>query len=408
MKVVILAAGEGKRMHPLTCTRPKVMLPVANKPVLEHIIEACRATGLTEFILVTGYRAGIIQGYFLDGRRHGVKIEYIAQEKQAGTADAVYQARAGIKGPFLLLNGDILVQPDDVASIIAMTEMQMGLYELESVKHLGVVEIDAGRIVRIHEKVDDPPSHLINAGVYLLTEEIFGAIERTPISSRGEYELTASLQLLIDEGHPLYARKLSYWEDISYPWQLLDINARLLEKNTDERRGTIEDGVRTRGKLSVGEGTLIKSGAYIEGPVLIGRQCIIGPNCFIRGSTSIGDGCHVGAAVEIKNSIVMNNSNVPHLNYVGDSIIGEGCNLGAGTKIANLRLDKGTISVKGIDTGRRKLGAIIGDNVQTGINSSINLGSMIGNDSVIGPGVLAAGVIPPYSQLLPQKTRPRS
>lgn len=407
MKVVILAAGEGKRMHPLTYTRPKVMLPVANKPILEHLIESCRTAGLTDFILVTGYRADIIESYFSDGRKLGVRIEYVAQKTQAGTADAVYQSKGKVQGPFLLLNGDILVNPDDIAFMAARNEMHMGLFELDEVKHLGVVELQGDTVQKIHEKVENHPSHLINAGVYLLTGAIFSAVEKTPESSRGEYELTSALQLLIDNGSLLYTHRLTYWEDISYPWQLLDINEGLLKGLKEQNAGTIEEGVHIKGALSVGEGTVIKSGAYIEGPVIIGRQCRIGPNCFIRGSTAIGNDCHVGAAAEVKNSIIMDHTDLPHLNYIGDSIIGEGCNLGAGTKIANLRLDKGIISMKGINTGRRKLGAIIGDNVQTGINCSINLGTMIGNETAVGPGTLASGIIPPHSTLPPQKTRPK-
>jgi NDP-sugar pyrophosphorylase family protein len=145
---------------------------------------------------------------------------------------------------------------------------------------------------------------------------------------------------------------------------------------------------------------VVRSGAYIVGPVIIGDGCEIGPNCFIRPSTTIGNNCHVGAASEVKNSLIMNGTRIPHLNYVGDSVIGEGCNLGAGTKIANLRLDKQNISVGGIDTRRRKLGAIIGDNVETGINASINVGSVIGSNTFIGPGAVASGTILPGSKIL--------
>jgi len=104
--------------------------------------------------------------------------------------------------------------------------------------------------------------------------------------------------------------------------------------------------------------------------------------------------------VEVKNSIVMNGSKIPHHNYVGDSIIGEGCNLGAGTKVANLRLDKKDIWAAGIDTKRRKLGAIMGDNVETGINACINVGCIIGDDVHIGPGAVVNGVILPHSKIL--------
>jgi bifunctional UDP-N-acetylglucosamine pyrophosphorylase/glucosamine-1-phosphate N-acetyltransferase len=135
------------------------------------------------------------------------------------------------------------------------------------------------------------------------------------------------------------------------------------------------------------------------GPVIIGQDCDIGPNCYIRPYTSIGDNCHIGSAVEVKNCIIMKGSKIPHQNYVGDSIIGEECNFGAGTKIANLRLDKKNVTVASIDTKRRKLGAIMGDRVETGINACINAGSMIGNNTHIGPGAIASGVILPDSKI---------
>jgi bifunctional UDP-N-acetylglucosamine pyrophosphorylase/glucosamine-1-phosphate N-acetyltransferase len=158
------------------------------------------------------------------------------------------------------------------------------------------------------------------------------------------------------------------------------------------------------GTIIVGKGTVIRSGTYIEGPVVIGVDSKIGPNCYIRPYTTIGNHCHVGNACEVKNSIVMDHSNVPHLNYVGDSVIGQNCNLGAGTTVANLRLDKKNVTVvlngKNIDTKRKKLGAIIGDNVQTGINATINIGSMIGNDVYIGPGGFVKKEVTPHTIIL--------
>jgi bifunctional UDP-N-acetylglucosamine pyrophosphorylase/glucosamine-1-phosphate N-acetyltransferase len=262
------------------------------------------------------------------------------------------------------------------------------------------VEVRDGRVARIWEKVDRPPTQLVNAGIYLLTPEIFPAIAATHKSSRGEYELTDSLQLLLDGGIPLFYEMIASWINISYPWDLLRANEEMLIKMEPYIQGEIEDHVVLRGSVSVGKGTVIRSGSYIIGPVVIGDDCEIGPNCYIRPATAIGDRCHIGAAVEVKNSIVMSNTNIPHHNYIGDSIIGENCNFGAGTKVANLRLDKETIKVGDRDTGRRKLGAIVGDRVQTGINSCLNVGCSVGNDSFIGPGVVARGVIKPKTKIL--------
>ena len=211
--------------------------------------------------------------------------------------------------------------------------------------------------------------------------------------------VTHSLQFMIDKGCHISYQKISYWLDLSYPWHLLPANESLLAGIESQNLGEIEDNVVMKGVISIGKGTVVRSGSYIVGPVVIGQDCKIGPNCYIRPSTSIGDNCHIGNAVEVKNSIIMKGSDIPHHNYVGDSIIGEECNFGAGTKIANLRLDKKDIMVKGIDTKRHKLGAIIGDRVETGINASINVGSMIGNNTHIGPGAIVNGVISPDSKL---------
>jgi bifunctional UDP-N-acetylglucosamine pyrophosphorylase/glucosamine-1-phosphate N-acetyltransferase len=166
-----------------------------------------------------------------------------------------------------------------------------------------------------------------------------------------------------------------------------------------ENLGEIESNVTLKNEVSIGKGTIIRSGAYLVGPVAIGQNCDIGPNCYIRPSTAIANNCHIGAAVELKNSIIMAGTKIPHLNYVGDSILGEGCNLGAGTKIANLKLTNKNIFINSIDTKKRKLGAIIGDKVETGINASINVGTMIGNNTIIGPGALAHGIISPDSKI---------
>jgi bifunctional UDP-N-acetylglucosamine pyrophosphorylase/glucosamine-1-phosphate N-acetyltransferase len=240
---------------------------------------------------------------------------------------------------------------------------------------------------------------MANAGLYLFTPDIFDAIARTPKSPRGEYEITDSLQLMIDGGCHIACQEIGYWLDCSYPWDLLSANEALLRGTEAQNLGELEDSVTIKGAVAIGENTKVKSGSYIEGPVVIGRDCELGPNCYIRPSTTIGDNCRIGAAVEVKGSIIMKETKVPHHNYIGDSVIGEGCNFGSGTKIANLRLDKKDVVVAGIDTGRHKLGAIIGDGVETGINASINVGSVIGNNTIIGPGAVASGVIAPGSRV---------
>ena len=400
MKAVILAAGEGTRMHPLTYTRPKVMLPLANKPLVEHLLIETRKAGITEFTFVVGYHDEKVREHFGNGEKWGVNIGYCRQKKQLGTADAVRMAEGLTDENFLVINGDIVVASEDITGIMGAKDITLGIIKVEDARDFGVVQLSQGKVVRIHEKAENPPSNMANAGLYLFTPDIFGAISRTPKSPRGEYEITDSLQLMIDEGHNIAYKEIGYRLDLSYPWDLLPANEYLLNSIEPQNLGEIEDNVIIKGKVSIGHNTIVRSGSYIVGPVIIGQDCAIGPNCYIRPHTSIGDGCHIGSAVEVKNSIIMKGSKIPHHNYVGDSIIGEECNLGAGTKIANLRFDKKNIRVSGIDTKRRKLGAIIGDGVETGINACINVGSIIGNNTRIGPGAIASGVIAPDSKLL--------
>ena len=397
MKAVILAAGEGNRMRPLTYTRPKVMLPIANRPILEHLLIEAGKAGVREFIFVVGYHDEQVRGYFGSGDRWGVSINYCTQRKQLGTADALKMVEGLVDGNFLVINGDIIVTQKDISSLTSRNDNTLSVIEVEDTRGLGLVELREGKVVHIYEKIEKPPSHMANAGLYLFTPDIFDAISQTSKSPRGEYEITDSLQLLIDQGGSISYQEIGYWLDLSYPWDLLPANEHLLAGVKSQNSGEVEENVVIKGEVSIGRNTVVRSGSYIVGPVIIGQDCDIGPNCYIRPYTSIGDNCHIGAAVEVKNSIIMRGSKIPHHNYVGDSIIGEECNFGSGTKIANLRLDEKEIWVAGIDTKRRKLGAIIGDRVETGINACINVGCLIGNNTHIGPGAIASGVISPDS-----------
>ena len=181
--------------------------------------------------------------------------------------------------------------------------------------------------------------------------------------------------------------------DVGNPWDMLDANLTLMGNLSPDIKGTVEEGVTLHGTVIVGEGSVVKSGTYIEGPCIIGKNCRIGPHAYIRGATSIGDDCHIGHCSELKNSIIMNGTKIPHFNYIGDSIIGTECNFGAGTKIANLRHDHANIRVCGKDTRRKKFGAVIGDGVQFGINCSINVGTIIGSNARFAPNSYVAGCI---------------
>jgi len=401
VKCLILAAGEGKRIHPLTFTRPKVMLPIANKPIIEwNLLNAINA-GLKEFVFVVAYKSEMVRNYFGNGEKYKVKIEYVNQGEPKGTAHAIGVVEKFVDD-FIVLCGDTIFGENDIKNILN-TKKSIGLYKLDNPNEYGIVETKNDKVVKIYEKMDKPFTDIINAGIYHFDKKVFDFIKKTSKSSRGEYEITDTINIMAEKSD-VSSVMLEEWRDVVYPWHLLDANEEVLKKLDKKIEGTIEKNATIKGKVVIGKNTIVMNGSYIEGPVAIGENCKIGPNCYIRPYTSIGDGCHIGNACEVKNSIIFDSSNIPHQNYVGDSIIGSGCNFGAGTKVANLRLDKNNIIVtlngKKIDSKRRKLGVIMGDNVQTGINSMINIGSFIGNNVSIGPGATVKGVIEPDSKVM--------
>ncbi len=399
MRAVILAAGEGTRMRPLTENRPKVMLPVANKPLLEYIIGEVAAAGIKDITLIVGYKREAVRGYFGDGSRLGVHIDYIFQERQLGTGHAFGMAASINDDRFIALNGDVVVSAGHIKRMMERKEVAViAVKRVADPGAYGVIEVDRGRVTRIVEKSPAPPSDLANAGIYLFSPLIFVAIEETGLSPRGEIEVTDALQYLIDKGKQVgFELMKEEWLDVGRPWDLLTANELALKGMKGKVEGVVEPFATLKGEVSVGKGTIVRNGAYIVGPAVIGEGCDIGPNCFIRAYTSIGNKVHIGNAVEIKNSIIMDDTKIGHLSYVGDSIIGSRCNFGAGTKVANLRLDEKTIPVmvKGqrVDSGRRKLGCIMGDDVHTGIGSLINVGTVIGAGANIGPGVFVKGEV---------------
>ena len=410
---VILAAGEGLRLRPLTFTRPKHMIPVGGKPILEHLINAIRMAGVRDILMVVKYKAEMVRKHFGDGAKFGVNINYVLQKRILGTANAIAAVEKKINGDFLVVNGDLLLSTDAIKSVIEAHEKAGSIATLAAVRvkkpeQYGVLKVRNGQLMDIVEKPSSGLSsdNLVNAGVYLFSTEIFDFIRRTKISQRNELEITDSIRLIIKAGKSVAVTEISpdSWLDIGRPWDLLDANMRVLKNIKPNILGEIEEGAHIKGSVFIGEKAVVRSGSYIEGPVFIGEGSDVGPNCYIRPYTSIGRNVRVGNACEIKNSILMDGVHVGHLSYIGDSIIGEGCNLGAGSISANLRLDKKTVKmrIKGekVDTGRIKMGVIMGDNVMTGVGTLFMPGVTIGCNSWIGPNIVVHKDVPPNTILM--------
>ena len=389
MKAVIMAAGKSTRTYPLTLTKPKPLLKVMNKAILAHQIEALSGM-VDEVVLVVGYKKELVEIAFGSSYR-GIKISYVEQKEQLGTGHAVLQCAGHIDEPFMVLNGDDLYAPGDLRRM-ADREQAALVKRVSDPRLYGIYETtDGDRAVRLVEKPVDVFSDLANVGAYKFPAGVFEILKDLQPTERGEIEITCAVQALADESDFRVVEMEGYWLPIGYPWHLLDANQYFLDTFGEHGiEGEMSPHAHINGRVSIGEGSVIRSGVVIDGPVCIGKNCSIGPNCFIRPGTTIGNGCRIGQSVEIKNSIIMDTAAVPHLSYIGDSVVGEGSNIGAGAITANLRHDGGNVRslVKGqlIDTGRRKLGAIIGDDVHIGINTCIYPGRKFWPHTTSAPG----------------------
>ena len=407
IKAVIMAAGKSTRTYPLTVTKPKPLLKIANKTLLEHQVKALSGL-VNEIIIVIGYKQEMIKEFveiILKKKYQSLTFTFIEQKEQLGTGHVLTILEdkiSDVDEKFLIINGDDIFVKEDFEALLK-EESGFLVYNVDDVTPYGAVIADTkNNFISIHEKPSKPKSGLVNCGAYLFTRDVFKFKNEVKKSPRGEYEIVDFLVLLAKSKkvNVLKVVRASAWFPISFSWSLLDVNSHFLEQlsqNNISNEAVIEKKVTLKGNIVVGKGTLLKSGTYIEGNVIIGENCTIGPNCYIRGPTSIDDNSKVGNAVEIKGSILGNKAVVGHLSYVGDSVIGDNVNLGAGTITANLRHDHNNIKseIKGslIETGRRKLGTIMGDGVHTGIHTSINPGRKLWpNTTTIAGQVVTADI----------------
>lgn len=386
-QALVLAAGEGRRLRPLTYTRPKCMVPVAGKPILHHVLATLQAVGVKRAVVVVKYLEESVRAYF-DAQELGLDIEFVTQGERYGTAAAFAEGQGRMDSTFYAVAGDVITTPAALRELAAGHEGKMTalLKRVDNPQGYGLAQVEGGHITSFVEKpAEVPATGLANTSLYVMEPSLFAVLAAVSPSPRGEYEMTDVLKTqrvkaVITE---------EYWLDMGLPWQLHDANRFLLEA-MPERRGDIE-GSTVKGKVVMEEGARIID-SYVEGPLFLGKGSVVGPHAYIRGPVSIGQGCSIGDSTTIKDSILFDRVNAKHLAYIGDSIVGEGCNFGAGTQIANYRFDAGPIKVQVgdgvVDTQRHKLGAVIGDHVKTGVLSSVMPGKMVGDHSWIGANVM--------------------
>ena len=395
MKAVILAAGEGTRLKPYTETIPKVMLPVANKPIIAYVVDALRKSGITEIIIVVGYKKEAIMEYFKD-YTNDINITYVTQEQQLGTAHALLQARNYIKDTFLVLSGDNIIDHPSIAALIkTKTDYAMLIKKHPQPSKYGVVSIDHNQLKEIIEKPAIEEEMYISTGIYKLPPSIFDDIET--YTCQGLYALTLVIQSIVNRDETISTMSTTMWKDIIYPWDLITVNATMMQTLPAATAGTIEKGVTIKGPVHIGKDTKIYAGTYITGPVVIGEGCEIGPNACIFPSTSIGNNTVIYPFCTIRDSVIMNNVHLGANSFLSHSIIGKGSVI---KNSCSTIPEKTTIEVEGEFNTLPIIGAMIGDDCTIESNVVIQAGSIIGRNCMIHPLTTIRESIPSYTKVM--------
>jgi mannose-1-phosphate guanylyltransferase / phosphomannomutase len=360
MKAVIMAGGEGTRLRPLTSLRPKPMVPVANHPIMEHIVGLCHWHGIDEIVATLQFLPQVIRDYFGEGDEWGVSLDYAIEDTPMGTAGSVKNAQ-GLLGdePFLVISGDALTDID-LTEVLAFhrkkgAAVTVALKRVPDPLDFGVVITDSDdRIERFLEKPTwgQVFSDTINTGIYVLEPEILGLIPAT-----GQFDFSANLfPLLMERGYPLFGCVCDgYWTDIGSLQSYIQAHWDIF----DHKVGVYIPGVKAANDVWVGEGASISHDAFISDKVIIGANVKVGDGACVGEYAVIGDSCFVGAGARIERSIVWS-----------DSFVGTGAQVG------------GAVLCRRTDIRARariETGAVVGDEAMVGH------GAVVGADVAVYP-----------------------
>lgn len=387
LKAVILAAGEGMRLRPFTYSRPKPMLPIGNRPILEYIVDALVSNDIKDIIMVVGYKKEKIMSYFQDGARFDARISYAFQEKQIGTAHALTAAKHFLDDNFVVLAGDNLIDSRIVSDLLHNGRIPSILVtESDIPSKYGVVQLEGNKITSIVEKPEVMVGNIISTGVYLFNHEILNAIEIEMCA--GALGITNAIQKMLGK-QDIYAVKTDgKWIDVVYPWDIIKVNAMALSSEGQTISGVVEDNVMIKGPVVIGAGTRIRSGTYINGPVLIGEGCEIGPHVSIFPTTSIGNNVRIDPYTYVSNSVIMNNVCIGSHSHLSHTVIDEGVMIASSLSCvcgqAFAKIDDDFFKLDNI-------GAMIGEDTIIGSHVAIAPGTIVGAGCRISDGVRLSG-----------------
>lgn len=334
MKALVLAGGTGTRLRPFSHTMPKQLIPIANKPVLVHILEDVRAQGITDVGIVVGHYAHDIAEVLGDGSWLGLRITYLHQDAPRGLAHCVVIAREFLGDEdFVMYLGDNML-PQGTAEVVDAfraggAEAQLAVQRVGDPRAFGVAELDdRQRVLRVVEKPAQPVSDLALIGVYVFSPRVHEAVAAIEPSARGELEITDAVQWLVAQGHDVRASHYSgYWRDMGTVDDMLECNRELLRSLTPSVAGRTDATSVLLGPVDIGAGSSVTN-SRITGPVSIGRDTVI-KDSVVGPDTTIGDHCVVSGA-GVSYSIILDAASVTGVGGLHGSVIGRAAHVASG------------------------------------------------------------------------------
>ncbi|MCU4717077.1 bifunctional sugar-1-phosphate nucleotidylyltransferase/acetyltransferase [Halapricum hydrolyticum] len=383
---VVLAAGEGTRLRPLTRNRPKPMLPAANRPILEHVLDALVEAGTDHVVIVVGYKHDRVQNHFGPTYRD-VPITYARQNKQLGTGHALLQAREHVEGPMLVVNGDCLIDSALVQDVCAAFdrgggEPTLAVLEGPDARQYGAVTLRDGFVQEIIEKPQVDEYRLINAGIYAFDDDIFEAIDATPRED-GELALTDTLARELERGRIRGVETDGLWVDASYPWDLLVVAAKILD------HGLADEPERDE-RVWVDETAIIHDDATLQPPVVVGPDCEVGPGAVVGPHSALGRNVTVGANATVVNSVLDVDTRVEVGSTLLETVTGQNVRLGPCSVVSGGPAD---VRVGNEVFEDEELGAVIADRVRAEGNVGFAPGSLVGPNAHLDTGVTVDGQV---------------
>ncbi len=414
MKALVLTAGEGQRLRPLTTNRSKSMLMIAGRPVLQYIIDSLIKNEIRDIVLVVGHGREDLIDHFQMGGDQGVRIRYMIQHKQEGAEHAILTAKEELDGEeeFLLVNGDVLVEPEMVTRTLGNhvsmgAEVTMLVTLVSNPQQFGTVKIGPNGIVEKLVEKGGPERYVSNyavAGVSVFSTKILPLLEK-----HGAMEL--AFEEFIKGGNQVSATVWEKeWAEFTWPWDILNDNRIVMDRMLKGKGSYIAESANVHpsvvieGSVYIDEGSIIRPNTTLRGPIYIGKNVYVGNNSLIRDYSSLCDGVRIGYAVEMRNSMVFDRVNVGRMTYLADSIIGADSCIEAGAQLWNWRPGGEPLYLRQeneqVEIPLQKFGVIVGDNVVIGVNASIYPATRIGEYSVISAGCVVNEDIPPRSNVM--------